>query len=57
MEENGLQSGLTRRRFIQASAGLTLLMACGRSANESGPAATNGTATLVEPTKKFSGDL
>ncbi len=57
MEENGLQSGLTRRRFIQASAGLTLLMACGRSANESGPAATNVTSTLVEPTKKLSGDL
>ena len=57
MEENGPQSGLTRRRFIQASAGLTLLMACGRSANESGPAATNVTSTLVEPTKKLSGDL
>ncbi|MDQ4089936.1 MAG: extracellular solute-binding protein, partial [Actinomycetota bacterium] len=57
MEENGLQSGLTRRRFIQASAGLTLLLACGRSANESGPAATNVTSTLVEPTKKLSGDL
>ena len=57
MEENGPQSGLTRRRFIQASAGLTVLVACGRSANEAGPAATNVTSTLVEPAKKLSGDL
>lgn len=57
MEENGPRSGLTRRRFIQASAGLTVLVACGKSANEAGPAATNVTSTLVEPAKKLSGDL
>jgi ABC-type glycerol-3-phosphate transport system substrate-binding protein len=51
------QSGLTRRRFIQASAGLTVLVACGRSADDAGPAATNVTSTLVEPAKKLSGDL
>jgi multiple sugar transport system substrate-binding protein len=57
VEENAPQSGLTRRRFIQASAGLTVLVACGKSAKEAGPAATNVTSTLVEPAKKLSGDL
>lgn len=57
MEENGPRSGLTRRRFIQASAGLTVLMACGKSADEAGPGATNVTSTIVEPAKKLSGDL
>jgi hypothetical protein len=57
VEENGPRSGLTRRRFIQASAGLTVLVACGRSADDAGPAATNVTSTLVEPAKKLSGDL
>ena len=57
MEEYGPRSGLTRRRFIQASAGLTVLVACGRSADDAGPGATNVTSTLVEPAKKLSGDL
>jgi hypothetical protein len=57
VEENGPRSGLTRRRFIQASAGLTVLVACGRSADDAGPGATNVTSTLVEPAKKLSGDL
>jgi hypothetical protein len=57
VEENGPRTGLTRRRFIQASAGLTVFIACGRSADDAGPAATNVTSTLVEPAKKLSGDL
>jgi ABC-type glycerol-3-phosphate transport system substrate-binding protein len=57
VEGNGPQSGLTRRRFIQASAGLTVLIACGRSADDDSPAATNVTSTLVQPAKQLSGDL
>jgi hypothetical protein len=57
VEDNGPQSGLTRRRFIQASAGLTVFIACGRSADDAGPAATNVTSTLVQPAKRLSGDL
>jgi ABC-type glycerol-3-phosphate transport system substrate-binding protein len=57
MEGNSGQSGLTRRRFIQASAGLTLLMACGRPAREAGPGATDVTSTLVTPSRNLSGDL
>lgn len=57
MEDNNQQSGFSRRRFIQASAGMTLLIACGRSARETGGGATDVTSTLVEPSKKLSGDL
>ena len=57
MEDNSQQPGLSRRRFIQASAGLTVLVACGKSAKEAGPAATGVTSTLVQPGKQLSGDL
>ena len=57
MEENNQQAGLSRRRFIQASAGLTLLIACGKSSDEVGGGATDVTSTVVEPAKKLTGDL
>ena len=57
MEANDRNNGLSRRRFLQASAGLIVLTACGRSADEASPGATNVTSTLVEPSKKLSGDL
>ncbi|MDQ4068209.1 MAG: hypothetical protein M3203_01820, partial [Actinomycetota bacterium] len=57
VEANDRNNGLSRRRFLQASAGLIVLTACGRSADEASPGATNVTSTLVEPSKKLSGDL
>lgn len=57
MEETNQQAGLSRRRFIQASAGLTVLIACGKSSKEVGGGAANVTSTLVEPVKKLAGDL
>ncbi len=57
MEDINRQAGLSRRRFLQASAGLIVLTACGRSANEARPGATDVTSTLVEPTRRISGDL
>jgi multiple sugar transport system substrate-binding protein len=57
VEDNSQLSGLSRRRFLQASAGMTLLIACGRSANDSGGGATDVTSTLVQPSKQLSGDL
>jgi ABC-type glycerol-3-phosphate transport system substrate-binding protein len=50
------RSGLSRRRFIQA-AGLTVLAACGRGGNGNGGGAANVTTTVVEPTRRLSGDL
>ncbi len=57
MDDNSRQSGLSRRRFIQATAGLTVLIACGRSADEGSQGATDVSSTLVEPTRRLSGDL
>ena len=57
MQDSSRASGLTRRRFIQASAGLTVLIACGRSADDDRQGATDVSSTLVEPTKRLSGDL
>jgi hypothetical protein len=57
MEDNSRQSGLSRRRFIQASAGLLVLTACGRSADDDRQGATDVSSTLVEPTRRLSGDL
>jgi multiple sugar transport system substrate-binding protein len=45
---------LSRRRFIQGVAGLTVLAACGKSDKEGGTAAST---SIVAPTKKLSGDL
>ena len=57
MEDNSRRSGISRRRFLQASAGLTLLVACGGNDNEGSTGATGVTSTLQEPTKRLSGDL
>jgi ABC-type glycerol-3-phosphate transport system substrate-binding protein len=57
VENTSPQQGLSRRRFIQASAGLTVLVACGRSARDAGGGDTSVTSTLVEPTTRLSGDL
>jgi ABC-type glycerol-3-phosphate transport system substrate-binding protein len=46
--------GITRRRFIQGAAGLTVLAACGRDDTGTG---TQGTTSIVEPTRRLSGDL
>jgi ABC-type glycerol-3-phosphate transport system substrate-binding protein len=48
--------GLSRRRFIQGAAGLTVLAACGKDGTTTGPGA-QGTTSIAEPTKKLSGDL
>ncbi len=52
--------GITRRRFIQGAAGLTVLAACGKdstSTTTSSSIATDVTSTLVQPATKLSGDL
>jgi multiple sugar transport system substrate-binding protein len=48
---------MSRRRFIQISAGLTLLAACGNGDDETTTGVTGVTSTLVQPTKQLSGDL
>jgi multiple sugar transport system substrate-binding protein len=48
---------MSRRRFLQASAGLTLLVACGSNDDESSTGATGVSSTLQEPTRKLSGNL
>jgi maltose-binding protein MalE len=57
VEDNGRQSGMSRRRFIQISAGVTLLAACGNGDDETTTGPTNVTSTFAEPTKRLSGDL
>ena len=47
--------GISRRRFIEGVAGLTVLAACGKSGTTS--SGQTGTTTVVTPTKKLSGDL
>ena len=52
--------GISRRRFIQAAAGLTVLAACGDSSKTTTTASTivpDVTSTLVEPATKLAGDL
>jgi len=52
--------GISRRRFIQAAAGLTVLSACGDSSKTTTTASTvvpDVTSTLVQPATKLSGDL
>jgi multiple sugar transport system substrate-binding protein len=48
---------MSRRRFIQVSAGLTLLVACGSDDDETATGPTDVTSTFAPPTKKLSGDL
>ncbi|HEX2274754.1 MAG TPA: extracellular solute-binding protein [Acidimicrobiales bacterium] len=57
MEDTGRQSGISRRRFIQLSAGLTVLVACGNGDDETTTGVTGVTSTLVQPTRQLSGDL
>ncbi len=47
--------GLTRRRFIQGAAGLTLLAACGNDRNTNDTAQTP--TSISDPGKKLTGDL
>lgn len=51
--------GISRRRFIQAAAGLTVAAACGdgKKATVATTAVPNVTSTLVQPATKLSGDL
>ena len=48
---------ISRRRFMEMAAGLTVLAACGESGSDSGPVATGVTSTLLQPSTKLSGDL
>ena len=48
---------ISRRRFIEMAAGLTVLTACGDSGGDSGPVATGVTSTLLQPSTKLQGDL
>ncbi|HEX7277009.1 MAG TPA: extracellular solute-binding protein, partial [Acidimicrobiales bacterium] len=57
---DGLYRGISRRRFIQGAAGLTILGACGKSSTSTPTASTvvtDVTSTLVQPATKLSGDL
>ena len=58
--DDGLYRGISRRRFIQGAAGLTILGACGKDSTSTGTTtsiATDVTSTLVQPATKLSGDL
>lgn len=58
--DGSLYRGISRRRFIQGAAGLTILGACGRSGTSTSTTSTlvtDVTSTLVEPATKLSGDL
>ena len=57
MEGNPYPFRISRRRFMEMAAGLTVLAACGDSGGDSGPVATGVTSTLLQPTTKLSGDL
>ncbi len=57
MEGNPYPFRISRRRFMEMAAGLTVLAACGDSGTDSGPVATGVTSTLLQPTTKLSGDL
>ncbi len=57
MEDNSRRSGMSRRRFLQLSAGVTVLAACGGGDGDETTGATGVTSTLQEPSKKLSGDL
>jgi multiple sugar transport system substrate-binding protein len=58
--DDWLYRGLSRRRFIQGAAGLTVLAACGKSGTSTTTTSTivtDVTSTLVQPATKLSGDL
>lgn len=58
--DDGLWRGISRRRFIQGAAGLTVLAACGKSGPSTttpSTVVTDVTSTLVQPATKLSGDL
>jgi multiple sugar transport system substrate-binding protein len=58
--DDGLYRGISRRRFIQGAAGLTVLAACGKdstSTTTTSSIVTDVTSTLVQPATKLSGDL
>ena len=58
MEGNPFPFRISRRRFMEMAAGLTVLAACGDSGGrDTGPAATGVTSTLLQPSTKLSGDL
>ena len=58
--DDGLYRGISRRRFIQGAAGLTVLAACGKDSTSTSTTTsivTDVTSTLVQPATKLSGDL
>lgn len=57
MEGFDRPSEWSRRRFLQASAGLVVLSACGKSAKTTSQGASELTTTVVQPSKKLAGDL
>ena len=58
MDEPTTGSEFSRRRFMQDSAGLVILAACGKSEDdEGGSGATGVTTSIAQPTKRLSGDL
>ncbi len=57
---DGPYLGISRRRFIQSAAGLTVLAACGKNGTSTPTASTvvtDVTSTLVQPSTALSGDL
>ncbi len=58
--DDRLSRGISRRRFIQGAAGLTILGACGGDGTTTPTATsvvTDVTSTVVQPATKLSGDL
>ena len=55
MERSG--GGISRRRFIEGVAGLTVLAACGGNGTKSSSGGQVGTTSIVPPATKLSGDL
>ncbi|MDQ3979822.1 MAG: extracellular solute-binding protein [Actinomycetota bacterium] len=58
MDEQSFPSGLSRRRFLKYTAGIAVLSACGTGDDDDrGSGATGVTTSIVEPTRRLSGDL
>jgi ABC-type glycerol-3-phosphate transport system substrate-binding protein len=58
VDEQSFPSGLSRRRFLKYTAGIAVLSACGNGGDDDrGSGATGVTTSLVEPTRRLSGDL
>ncbi|MDQ4097331.1 MAG: extracellular solute-binding protein [Actinomycetota bacterium] len=49
--------GISRRRFLEGVAGLTVLAACGGNGDDDGGGGAAATTTVVTPTRRLSGDL